>query len=577
MAPVNPSAARTRCFRVVAQDPGVRRGNTIVTADFRLPYEEVEPGPMGHRLHVVDYDATTRTFYKPATLAPDGEAPRVTTGVILGDPAFHAQSVFGLAMRTLARFEFALGRRVEWGFRAHQLKLVPHAFEAANAFYSPESEALLFGYFRRGERLHFTCLSHDIVVHETTHALLHGLRERFMAPSSSDQAAFHEGFSDIVALLSVFSTREVVAGLVDRAATRDSADGPPRPGLVHKKWVTASRLRDSVLFGLADDMDPEISGARVNALRRSVGLEPDPGILDLEEYEEAHRRGEVLVAAVMRAFIDVWTRRLKALGSIDGDYLDRQRVVEEGADAADQLLTMAIRALDYTPPIHLSFGEFLSAVLTADTEVRDDDSRFDLRSTLRQWFERYGIRPASPLAEGVWERCDRQLAREGVRFGSLQSDPTEMFRLLWGNRKALQLTPTAYTRVASVRPCLRIGPEDGLPVRETVAECIQYLAMPAAELPTLGLRKPQGMPDDIEVVLEGGSTLVLDEYGMLKYEIHNRVPTRADEQARDDAQRRVDYLWEQGHYDKGRSLARRLSNLHRRRALDVGIPRSEVW
>ncbi|MDQ4133705.1 MAG: hypothetical protein M3179_10990 [Actinomycetota bacterium] len=562
---------------MVAQDPGVRRRNTIVTAEFRLPYEEVEPGPMGHRLHVVDYDATTRTFYKPAVLPPDGEAPRATTKVILGDPGFHAQSVFGLAMWTLARFEFALGRRVEWGFRAHQLKLVPHAFETANAFYAPESEALLFGYFRRGDEVHFTCLSHDIVVHETTHALLHGLRERFMAPSSSDQAAFHEGFADVVALLSVFSTREVVAGLVDRAATRDAADATPPAGLIAKRWVTPSRLRDSVLFGLADDMDPEISGARVNALRRSVAIEPDPGILDLDEYQEAHRRGEVFVAAVMRAFIDVWTRRLQALGSIQGDYLDRQRVAEEGVDAADQLLTMAIRALDYTPPIHLSFAEFLSAMLTADIEVRDDDSRFELRTTLREWFGRYGIRPASPLESGAWERCDRQLVREGVRFGSLQSDPTEMFRLLWGNRKALKLTPTAYTRVPSVRPCLRIGPEDGLPVRETVAECIQYLAMPAAELSSLGVRKPRAMPDDTEVVLEGGSTLILDEYGMLKYEIHNRVPTPDDEDARDDAQRRVDYLWDQGHYDKGRSLTRRLSNLHRRRALDVGIPRSEVW
>ena len=568
------SAARTRTFRVVAQNPKVfRKDGTIVTADVRLPFEDLLPGPAGHRVHVVDYDAATGTFYQPALPPADGGRRRpLSARTILRDPAFHAHNVFALAMRTLARFELALGRRVEWGFSAHQLKIVPHAFDAANAFYAPDAEALLFGYFRQDGELRFTCLSHDVVVHETTHALLHGLRAKFMAPSSADQAAFHEGFSDIVALLSVFTTPELVGELIGRVP-----DETARDGLIHRDQVDAETLRTSVLFGLADDMDRLNAGARVNALRRSVSIEPDPRILNSFTFQEAHRRGEVLVAAVMRAFLDVWTRRLMGLGFIDGEFLDRERVAEEGVDVADQLLTMAIRALDYTPPIHLTFGEFLSAMLTADTEVRADDSRYNLRSTLRNWFGQYGIRPASGTRTGVWERRDVQLVREGVRFGNLQSDSTEMFKLLWANRATLKLTPSAFTRVATVRPCLRIGPEDGLLVRETVAEVVQYLKIPAAELADFGLRKPAGMERDTEVVLEGGSTLILDEYGMLKYEVHNRVPGPGDREARADAQRRLQYLWNEGYFARGASLARRLSNLHRRRALDVSLPRGEVW
>ena len=570
-------ALRNRTLTVVAQDPGVRYRRRIVTALLRLPYEELVPGPVGHRVQVVDYDASTGTLYEPARL-PEGETRAPADERILGDPAFHAQNVYGLVMSALGRFELALGRRVSWGFDAHQLKVVPHAFEAANAFYSPDSESLLFGYFRRGQELVFTCLSHDIVVHETAHALLDGLRERFMAPSSPDQAAFHEGYADIVALLSVFSMLEVLNRLIDGTADRGVGTLSGRKGLIHQDAVAPERLRESVLLGLAEQMQAELPGGRVNALRRSVELKPDPGLLDLPEFTEPHRRGEVLVAAVMRAFLDVWTRRLRALGTIEDAYLDRRRVAEEGADVADQLLTMVIRALDYTPPIHLSFGEFLSAMLTADIEVREDDSRYQLRRTLRRWCSRYGIAPAvSATSDGHWRRSDLQLAREGVRFGSLQTDPTEMFRLLWANHRQLRLNPTAFTRVTSVRPCLRIGPEDGLPVRETVAECIQYLALPPSELPNYGLNAPEGMDEETKVPLQGGSTLILDEYGMLKYEIFNRLPTPDDPGSLEAAQRRLDYLWAQGHFEKGASFAARLSSLHLRRALDVDQIRGEVW
>jgi hypothetical protein len=63
-----------------------------------------------------------------------------------------------------------------------------------NAYYSPDKIALLFGYFP-GERgdgggrggLVFTCLSHDIVAHETTHALLDGLHRRFQELSTAER------------------------------------------------------------------------------------------------------------------------------------------------------------------------------------------------------------------------------------------------------------------------------------------------------------------------------------------------------------------------------------------------------
>ena len=76
---------------------------------------------------------------------------RPSNQTILKNPKFHAQNVYAIVMRTLARFEFALGRRISWGFHGHQLKVAPHAFADANAFYSEDDQALMFGIPRQPE------------------------------------------------------------------------------------------------------------------------------------------------------------------------------------------------------------------------------------------------------------------------------------------------------------------------------------------------------------------------------------------------------------------------------------------
>jgi len=225
-----------RTLTIIAQDPGVRgTSGGILRARVEVPMETLDVGPWGHRVHVIDYDASTATLFKPLDYGANGadaEDPyaRAPDATLLRDPKFHAQNVYAIVMRILARFELALGRRVGWSFDGHQLKVVPHAFADANAFYSARDEALLFGYFptRDGSDTVFSCLSHDVVAHETTHALLDGLRPRYTDPSSPDQAGFHEGFSDVVALLSMFGLKEVVAAGLDLLAGAAGSDRNPR-------------------------------------------------------------------------------------------------------------------------------------------------------------------------------------------------------------------------------------------------------------------------------------------------------------------------------------------------------------
>jgi hypothetical protein len=547
---------------IIAQDPGVRDAKgRILRAKVDLPAEKLEPGPWGFRVHVIDFDAASNQLWKPYVyrtekgILVDAFAKK-SDAQLLKDPRFHQQNVYAIVMRILARFEHALGRRVSWSFGGHQLKVAPHASCDANAFYSKEDEGLLLGYFvdpgfegkrpTAGKGLIFSCLSHDVVAHETTHALVDGLRRRYTDPSSPDQAAFHEGISDVVALLSVFALKDVISALLSNLKNKKT---------IHERQLTPASLRESALFGLAEEMGSALAQVRGEALRRSVDLIRDPKRLQDQEFQEPHRRGEILVAAMLNAVIEIWAARLDGLRRTESGELNLSRVAEEGQRVADTLLTMTIRALDYAPPVHLDFGDYLSALLTADREIRPDDSVYHFRKALLDSFAGYGIKPCSRgmTEPGIWEspeeEVNQSLSYARSHFEPMQRDADEVFRFIWENRVALGLYEGVYTQVQSVRPCVRVD-EDGFILRETVAEYVQILRLMPAELKKAGYKRPDAtlLPDDREVWLYGGGTLIFDEWGRLKYHIHNRLGNTRKQSER------LQYLAEAGYY-----LARRPS------------------
>lgn len=559
-----------RTLRIIAQDPSVLvqespgKSPKILTTEITISSERLEPGPRGYRVHVIDYDSTTSTLYAPKVLPPIEDPYRKASDrVLLSDPGFHAQNVYAIIMRTLGAFEFALGRRVSWAFDSHQLQVAPHAFAVANAFYSRRDQALMFGYFTANGGNVFTCLSHDIVAHETTHAVLDGLRERYTDPSSIDQVAFHEGFADVIALLSVYSLEKVVRALLnpDRATSEKK--------LIPKKLTTEAALTKSALFGLGEQFGAAMPGSRGDALRRSVQLPEDPKILKEEEFEEEHRRGEVFVAAMMKAFVKVWVSRLSTLGEVQKGMLQLDRVVEDGAKAAKHLMTMAIRALDYCPPTALTFDQYLTALLIADEEIQQDDSQYGYRAVLKECFGRFGIKPR---ANG-WRLSPKDqnaLSYQRTHAEALARDADEVFRFVWENRVALQLHLQAYTRVISVRPCTRLSSE-GFILRETVAEYIQLASLPAGELADMIDRPmPEGVSDDEQVKVYGGGTLIFDEFGRLKYHASNPVLNVADDRER------LAELWDRGYFDGG--AGNRFSKLHLNRATSLPLmaPKGET-
>jgi hypothetical protein len=550
---------RERFVTVIARDPHLVRNRKIVRAQVRIPAETLGPGPTGYRVQVIDYDASNDMLYQPRPLpAGDGDPfEKYTDKQLLEDPQFHRHNAYALVMRTLSRFEYALGRRLGWGFPSHQLKVAPHAFADANAFYAERDGALLFGYFPGEKRMIYTCLSHDVIVHETTHALLDGLRRRYTEPSSPDQAAFHEGFADVVALLSVFALPSVVELMLP-------GSGPK----VDVRWLSVEELRASMLFGLAPEVGDEIGAVRGQPLRRSLELEPSKKYLDLEEYQEAHRRGEILVAAMLTTFIETWVRRLCVL--VEGRRAtDRARAVEEGRDLAEILLTSAIRAIDYAPPVDLQFGDYLSAFVTADREIRPGDDRYSLRDCILRVFASYGIEPASKSPGGYWRAPAETLDYGRTHAEPMARDVDEIFHFIIENRDALGVDMDAFMRVQSVRPCTRIAP-DGFVLRETVCEYVQELEIPAAELRELGVSRPAGMPDDQKLKLYGGGILIFDEYGHVKFHIYSRLNSKRQK-------KRLKYLWDYGFLTQSQSARSAFSTLHRYRASGTDHRYKEEW
>jgi hypothetical protein len=380
---------------------------------FRVRWEKLERGPVGRYLEVIDYDPAAKCFYDPVDLdapfllAQDGHRPSE------GSPQFHQQMCYAVAQTTIQNFERALGRVTLWSPRmgwnskrprddsdfVEKLRIYPHALREANAYYSPAKKALLFGYFAGpgGDSVEhvprgmvFAALSHDIIAHETTHALLDGQHRLLNRPTNPDMLAFHEGFADVVALFQHFTFPEIIRHEI--ANTRGEI-----------------RLEENLLGQLATQFGWAIGNR--GALRDYIGKRGDdgkwkarePSPADYETVTEPHERGAILVAAIFEAFLSIYRTRVADLmrlytggtgvlpaGAIHPDLV--QRLSDEASKTAHHVLTMCVRALDYCPPIDLTFGEYLRAVITADQDVYPEDGR-NYRVAFVEAFRRRGLFP----------------------------------------------------------------------------------------------------------------------------------------------------------------------------------------
>jgi hypothetical protein len=402
---------------------------------YKVAWEDkLEPGPEGDYIKVIDRDPPSDAVYKPVDLndpnilASDGLAPSET------NPQFHQQMVYAVIMTTIKNFEKAMGRKVMWKptptfdkddvrkFELEKLLVFPHAFRDQNAYYSPERKALLFGYYNATPSdsslflpggIVYSCLSHDIIAHETTHAILDGIYSHYMDNTHPDIAGFHEGFSDIVALLQHFMYPEILNNQIQK--TRGKLD------------------TENLLGKLAVEFGQ--STGELHSLRDAIGTTDESGnwipqkpkSSDYENNLECHDRGALLVSAVFDAFIAIYKNRTADIvrlatggtgivpeGEIHPDFV--ARLADEAAKVASHVMNMCVRALDYCPPVDMNYGDYLRALITADKElVSNDDHNY--RIAFINAFRKRGIFPEGVPNLSVDTLCYNSSENEADKTG----------------------------------------------------------------------------------------------------------------------------------------------------------------
>lgn len=559
---------------------------------FRVDWEELTKGPVGEYVEVVDFDPASACFYEPVdlndplVLAQDGLSPSE------GNPQFHQQMVYAVAMTTVKNFENSLGRKalwaVQWDPQTDQesiprLRIYPHALRMPNAYYSPNKKALLFGYFPTPGGLPqqqlpggivFTCLSHDVVAHETTHALLDGMHRLYVEPSHPDVLAFHEAFADIVALLQHFTFQDVLRSQI--AKTRGDLQSQNLLGELAQQFGQAignyGALRDAI-----GQMDP--------ATHKWQPLVPDP-----QKYQlviEPHARGSILVAAVFAAYLSIYRSRVEDLfriatggsgvlapGALHPDLVDR--LTYEAAKSARHVLNMCIRALDYCPPVEITFGDYLRALITADADLMPEDER-GYRVAFIEAFRLWGIYPRDvrsfsieslrwpgPRDEG--ERLALSLVEAPVRefLARLEHAKTQAALLYENRRIAAILHRMISTQIRDVQPFENLtglildrnSPVTGLRRRPSGQPKFEvYGSQPALRVgsgfhylkqvvlsfvQTRQLELPSGSVPGLQSILfRGGCTMILN---LDPFELKYRIVKPVDDAHR--LQRQLNYLRE---------------------------------
>jgi hypothetical protein len=361
------------------QDPHVAKQNKGVA--FGAINVHCEPdlmdGPTSARIAVVDYDADTGKLEKPVkwdaknrqfVFPLNGELKPITRERCT-EFQFHQVNVWAIIQSVLDIYEatWVLGRSAPWAFEGNRLIVVPHAGTMANAFYDRRSKSIQFYYFGAGNQRVYTCLSHDIIAHETGHAILDGLRPGYIEDSSLQTSAFHEFVADLTAIMTSLLNNE----LRWQVAAEFMKTLSPDP-------IAASL---EIISSLAEEFGRYATG------RPYLRSAESPNTTEtVKDSVSPYDWSEVLTGTMFDIFKGMVARYLvKDLQS--GGKPSTKNALNW---AVRRFRRVALQPLDYLPPGDVQFSDYARAVLQAD-QVVDPVDEDGYRDLMRDCFCKRGI------------------------------------------------------------------------------------------------------------------------------------------------------------------------------------------
>ncbi len=532
-------------------------------------------GPTSARVAVVDFNADTQTLCEPvvwdedegwfrhpaAAVEAGGQAQVNAKGALLPkappqssrkkdvhknfieaavkDPFFHQVNAWAVVQRVLEFYEdpFALGRPVPWGFDGNRLIVVPHAGFGENAFYDQHSKSLQFYYFGDQASPGYTCLSHDIVAHETGHAILDGVRPMYNQLSSVQTAAFHEFIGDLTAILLALFNNDI-RHFVNQ--------------------TTAGRLEEAnVLANIAKEFGKELDGRDYLRTAFNELSLADPKVRDSLS---PHHVSQVLTGAMWDILTAIATKHLEKnrqgkTGALSPAEVEAETGAAETGQkvtpanalwwAADRFRRVALQPLDLCPPCDIQFIDYAKAVILNDILTNPVDEQGYRQAMLEVFHKKRGLceckyEPGKDLPPDC--KFNDAVKPEKMDFtyhdiGRIARSRTAAYYFLSDNRKLLRIPAHQDVRVVDLYDNSKYGAAAERLPREVVLEYAWQEVVLLANDPQQGL--DFGEWDGKTYNLDCGGTLVFDDHGNLLSWFRKPGTEHLSESAAEDIRKRL--------------------------------------
>jgi hypothetical protein len=422
----------------------------------------------------------------------------------VGSMQFHQVNAWAVVQRVLEFYEdpSAMGRPIPWGFDGNRLIVVPHAGYKENAFYDHNSKSLQLYYFGDLIAPGYTCLSHDIITHETGHAVLDGIRPYYIQPSSVQTAAFHEFIGDLTAILVALFNQDL------RHFIAESTQGE-----MGQADVLADLARQ---FGEEVQGRPYLRSAHNNTTMDKV-----------KDSLKQHFVSQVLTGAMFDILIGITRKHMEKNqpSATDGTSPARSsKVTPKQAfwRAADRLRRVALQPLDLCPPCDIQFLDYARAVLRNDilTNPIDEDG---YRQIILDTFHQRGLCGCNYLKTqtvgtdcAFYEVLSDHLWKPKIDMvyhdiGKVARSRTAAYYYLNNNRRALRIPPNQDIIVTDLYDNYKMGAAAVKLPREVILEYVWKEAVVLKD----GRGKSFGSLNGKTVFLLCGGTLAFDERGNL--------------------------------------------------------------